>query len=274
MQLIDIGVNLTHESFHDKQQQILERAAAAGVCQMVLTGTSLAVSEAALGLCQQWDTSASQLFCTAGVHPHDASSWQHDTAKQLAALLKQPQVRAVGECGLDFNRDFSPRPAQEQALEAQLQLAVEHQMPVFLHEREANSRLLAILKEYRDQLPAAVVHCFTGEKTALYHYLDLDLHIGITGWICDERRGLHLQPLVCEIPEGRLMLETDAPYLLPRTLKPKPKSGRNEPAYLPEVVRVVAQCREETIEHLAAHSTACARNFFGLPDVPALVADI
>ena len=126
--------------------------------------------------------------------------------------------------------------------------------------------LLAILKEFRDHLPAAVVHCFTGERRALYAYLDLDLHIGITGWICDERRGTHLQALVRDIPAGRLMLESDAPYLLPRTLRPKPKHGHNEPAFLGEVLAQVARNRGESPEALAAHTSACARAFFGLPE--------
>ncbi|MDD1012604.1 TatD family hydrolase [Pseudomonas rubra] len=267
MQLIDIGVNLTNPSFADKHQAIVERAEAAGVVQMMVTGTSLAGSEHALELCLQLDESAQRLFSTAGVHPHDASHWSTDSNRQLRALLEQPRVRAVGECGLDFNRDFSPRPQQEKALEEQLALAVELQMPVFLHERDASERLLAILKDFRDRLPAAVVHCFTGERAALFAYLDLDLHIGITGWICDERRGTHLHPLVSSIPQGRLMLESDAPYLLPRSLRPKPKSGRNEPAFLTEVLREVALHRNESAEQLAAHSTAAARAFFNLPAI-------
>ena len=267
MQLIDIGVNLTNPSFAGKHEAILERAEAAGVHQMLVTGTSLAGSEAALELCEQLDPQGLRLFSTAGVHPHDASSWNHDAPRHLRALLEQPRVRAVGECGLDFNRDFSPRPLQEKALEEQLALAVELQMPVFLHERDANERLVQILRDYRDRLPAAVVHCFTGERSALFSYLDMDLHIGITGWICDERRGTHLHPLVASIPRGRLMLESDAPYLLPRSLRPKPKSGRNEPAYLPEVLREVALHRGETIEQVAAHTTDCARRFFDLPDI-------
>ncbi|MES2818998.1 MAG: TatD family hydrolase [Pseudomonadota bacterium] len=265
MQLIDIGVNLTHASFDQKHDAVLERARAAGVCQLVLTGTSLAGSEQALRLCRQLDESATRLFSTAGVHPHDASSWNSDSTAVLRALLGEPEVRAVGECGLDFDRDFSPRPQQEKALEAQLALAVELQLPVFLHAREADRRLLEILRDYRDQLPAAVVHCFTADKRALFAYLDQDLHIGLTGWICDERRGTHLQPLVREIPQGRLMLESDAPFLLPRTLRPKPKNGRNEPAFLPEVLREVALHRGESLECLAAHSTTCARQFFDLP---------
>lgn len=267
MQLIDIGVNLTNPCFSEKHQAVLERAYAAGVCQLVVTGTSIEGSEQALELCQQLDTSGQRLFATAGLHPHSASDWNTDSTRRLRALLGEPQVRAIGECGLDFNRDFSPRPQQEKVLEEHLALAVELQLPVFLHERDASQRLLDILKDFRDRLPAAVVHCFTGERQALFSYLDLDLHIGITGWICDERRGTHLHPLVREIPRGRLMLESDAPYLLPRSLRPKPKNGRNEPAYLPEVLREVALHRQETPEDLASHSTACARAFFGLSEI-------
>ena len=265
MQLIDIAVNLTHPSLAVQAEALLQRAYAAGICQMVLTGTSLNESEASLTLCRQLDESGQRLFSTAGVHPHDASSWDASSGNALKALLKEPQVRAVGECGLDFDRDFSPRHLQEKALEEQLALAAELQMPVFLHEREASQRLLDILRDYRDRLPAAVVHCFTGERRALFAYLDLDLHIGITGWVCDERRGTHLHPLLKDIPGERLMLETDAPFLLPRTLRPKPKSGRNEPAYLGEVLREVALHRGQSEDTLAAQTTACARAFFGLP---------
>ncbi len=266
--LVDIGVNLTHPSFADDCAAVLERAYEAGVRQLVLTGTSVEESEKALLLCETLDPEAGRLFATAGVHPHDASQWSADSASQLRVLLGDPRARAVGECGLDFNRDFSPRPQQEKALEEQLSLAVELNLPVFLHERDASQRLLEILRDYRDRLPAAVVHCFTGEKRALFGYLDLDLHIGITGWICDERRGLHLQPLVREVPRGRLMLESDAPYLLPRSLRPKPKSNRNEPGYLGEVLDVVAHHRGESPAVLAEHSSTCAREFFGLPRLP------
>jgi len=265
MQLIDIGVNLTNSSFHGQQAAIVERAIEAGVQQMVLTGTSLEVSEQALERCHQLDGNGQHLFATAGVHPHDAKSWDGNSERQLRQLLGEARVRAVGECGLDFNRDFSPRPLQEKALEAQLALAAELRLPVFLHERDASERVLAILKDYRDHLPAAVVHCFTGEREALFAYLDMDLHIGITGWICDERRGTHLHSLVSNIAEGRLMLESDAPYLLPRSLRPKPKNGRNEPAFLTEVLREVALHRNESLEHCALHTSATAKAFFQLP---------
>lgn len=264
MQLIDIGVNLTHPTLARDPRAVLDRAYAAGVGQLVLTGTSLTESEAALALCRELDESRQRLFCTAGIHPHEASQWTSETADRLKALLGEPEVRAVGECGLDFNRDLSPRAQQERVLEEHLQLAMETGLPLFLHERDADQRLVDILRPVRDRLSAAVVHCFTGEKRALYAYLDLDLHIGITGWICDERRGTHLHPLVREIPATRLMLESDAPYLLPRTLRPKPKGGQNEPAFLPEVLREVARHRGVSLGELASTTTACAQQFFAM----------
>lgn len=266
MQLIDIGVNLTHPSLLKQVDAVIERAQAAGVMQLVLTGTTLEDSENALNLCLRLDAGEA-LFSTAGVHPHEASTWNAAAARTLRDLASQPKVRALGECGLDFNRDFTPRPQQERCFEEQLALAAELRRPVFLHERDASERMLAILRDYRDHLPAAVVHCFTGERKALYGYLDLDLHLGITGWICDERRGLHLHELVGQIPVGRLMLETDAPYLLPRTLRPKPCHGHNEPAFLPEILRTVARLRNETPEQTALHTSATARAFFGLPEI-------
>lgn len=269
MQWIDIGVNLTDTAFDHDRQAVLDRAWHADISQLVLTATSLATSQQVQQHCKDLPA---RLFCTAGVHPHQARDWTDEMTSEIRCLAQADCVKAIGECGLDYNRDFSPRPQQIKALEQQLQLAVELQLPVFLHERDASTPLVEILKDYRDRLPAAVVHCFTGEKPALHAYLDLDLHIGITGWICDERRGTHLQPLVQSIPAGRLMLETDAPWLLPRTMRPKPKKGRNEPAYLLEVAKMVALCRGEMLERLAEHTTLCARDFFELPAINCLQA--
>ena len=175
----------------------------------------------------------------------------------------------MGETGLDFYRDFSPRPDQERAFEAQLEIASRLGLPVFMHERDAHRRFVEILKPVRDRLGPAVIHCFTGDRDDLDTYLDLDLHVGITGWICDERRGLHLRELVGRIPTDRLMLETDSPYLLPRDLRPRPRSRRNEPAHLAHVARAVASATGETVEALAARTTATACAFFGLPPTPA-----
>ncbi|MEH6565366.1 MAG: TatD family hydrolase [Halopseudomonas sp.] len=263
MQWVDIGVNLTDRAFAKDRSEVLERAWQADISQMLLTTTSLEHAHQVLECCAEYPQ---RLFATAGVHPHEARHWTADSRKQLHQLCNEPAVKAVGECGLDFNRDFSPRPAQLKALEAQLAVAVETGLPVFLHEREASDTLLPLLRDYRDQLSGAVVHCFTADQKALYAYLDLDLHIGITGWICDERRGSHLHPLMRDIPAGRLMLETDAPWLLPRSMTSKPKSRRNEPAFLIEVAHCVAQCRGESLAQLAAHTCATARALFNLPN--------
>lgn len=262
--LVDIGINLTHEQFRHDFDDVLNRAYDQHVLQMIVTGTSEHESVAAQRLCEKYDRLGKRLFSTAGVHPHDAQKWRSETSGVLKALLTHESVVAVGECGLDFNRDFSPRAAQEKVYAMQLELAVACQRPVFLHERDAFERFVGIMRDYRDHLSAGVVHCFTGSKKELYAYLDLDLHIGMTGWLADERRGKHLQELMKDIPANRLMIETDGPYLLPRTLKVKTR--RNEPAFLTEVLRVVALYREEPVEVVAEQTTACARAFFNLPE--------
>ena len=172
---------------------------------------------------------------------------------------------AVGETGLDYNRNFSPREAQLFAFERQLGLAIRCGKPLFLHQRDAHADFIACMDNVRDQIGRAVVHCFTGDRKELFDYLDRDFYIGITGWICDERRGAHLRELMKSIPADRLMLETDAPYLLPRDLDPMPSHRRNEPMYLPHICAEVARRRGESAEATGANATATSRLFFGLP---------
>jgi TatD DNase family protein len=259
--LIDIGANLTHDSFDADRDEVIERARAAGVDGFVLTGSSESVSREALALARRYPDI---MRSTAGVHPHHASEYSARVEATLEELLEDPLVAAVGECGLDYFRNFSPVGAQRHAFEAQLELAARSQKPVFLHQRDAHEDFVDILKQSIGRIPQAVAHCFTGDAVMLDTYLDLGLCIGITGWICDERRGAHLKSIVGRIPLDRLMIETDAPYLLPRSLRPKPRSRRNEPAYLPEVLRVVAEARPESEAAIAAGTTATARRFFGL----------
>jgi TatD DNase family protein len=225
---------------------------------MIITGTSLAGSQEALRVAREYPD---QLFATAGVHPYDSRNCTEDTISELRRLATQEEIVAIGECGLDFNRDFSPRPQQEEWFEAQVALAEELQMPLFLHERDAQQRFCEILTGVRKKVPA-VLHCFTGTREELKAYLDMDLHIGITGWICDERRGTHLRELVREIPLDRLMIETDAPFLLPRAIPTKPKDGRNEPAFLPHVLQMVADCLGRPIVEVADMTTKAAGKFF------------
>ena len=239
--MIDIGVNLSNPRFDNDRQPLLERARAAGVEKLILTGTSVSESENVVQLCQTFEPQFPRmLFATAGIHPHDAKSWNSESIARLRALATLPCVVALGEMGLDFNRNFSTPAVQEKTFEAQLELAAELKLPVFLHERDAADRQLQILKNYRDHLVDGVSHCFTGSREALYGYLDLDLHIGITGWVCDDKRGEALQGLVADIPLQRLMVETDAPYLVPKNLtkdmrknsrKDSGKDNRNEPAF-------------------------------------------
>jgi TatD DNase family protein len=259
MGLIDIGVNLTGKQFKPDLDQVIDRAVQAGVEMMVVTGTSLSGSRSALELAKK---KPGLLYATAGVHPHDAKSCDDGTVRVLRELAAHDAVVAIGECGLDYNRDFSPRPVQDRWFEAQVELAAELKMPLFLHERDAHARFLEILKPRRDRLPGACVHCFTGTEAELRTYLDLDLHIGITGWIADERRGAHLYELVKMIPDDRLMIETDAPYLLPRNMSKKPKGGRNEPAFLSWVAKAVAEATGRTEKQVAELTGRTARAFF------------
>lgn len=262
MELIDIGINLSHSSFAPDRNSVIQRARAANVTAMIVTGTSVKSSQAALALVR---SHPGYLYATAGIHPHDARSFNKAAEDTLRKLSREPGVVAIGECGLDFNRDFSPRPSQERCFEAQLALAAERDLPLFLHERDAHARFLEILTPHRKSISGGVVHCFTGTERELEAYLALDLYIGITGWICDERRGRHLQDLVKKIPSDRLLIETDAPYLLPRDLPQKPKTRRNEPAFLPHILKTIAACRGETPEEVAATTTRNARVLFGLP---------
>ncbi len=258
--LVDIGINLTHETFESDRVEVLERARAAGLVHLVVTGSSVECSRAAQRLAA---ADLAFLSSTVGVHPHHAAELDLAALSELQALVGLPGVAAVGECGLDYFRDIAPRPVQRLAFERQLELSIATRKPLFLHQREAHEDFIAILKSAGGALPPAVAHCFTGTVEEAEAYLELGLHIGITGWICDERRGRHLTEVVRRIPAPRLMIETDGPYLLPRTLRPKPASRRNEPAFLAEVCRVVAAARGETAAVLAATTTATAAQFFG-----------
>ncbi len=260
--MIDIGVNLTNKRFHKDLPDVINNARQAGLAALIITGTDLQESAQAVKLAA---SHPDFLFATAGIHPHDAKTFEPSSLAKLKQLALHPQIKAIGECGLDFNRNYSTPAEQEYAFVQQLELAVELQLPVFMHERDANSRFIELLKPYRAQLPNAVLHCFTGSQSDLQRCLELDLHIGITGWICDERRGTALLELVKLIPDNRLMIETDAPYLLPRSLRPKPKSSRNEPKYLPHIAETVALARKQPLELLISNTRKTSQAFFNLP---------
>jgi TatD DNase family protein len=259
--LIDIGANLTHDSFDEDRDEMMRRAKDAGVTRMIVTGSSNQGSRDAVALAK---TAPGTLYATAGVHPHHAADFDATSIQLITELADDDAVVAVGECGLDYFRNFSPRQAQLDAFQAQLDIAAATGLPVFLHQRDAHDDFVEVLEPMLPKLTRAVAHCFTGEGESLREYLEMGLWIGITGWICDERRGAHLHDIVSVIPDDRLLIETDAPYLLPRTIRPKPKTRRNEPAFLPEVLRVVAEARGQTEGHVASITTDNAMRFFDL----------
>ncbi len=261
MHLIDIGANLTHESFRPDLDRVLERAAANGIGQMVVTGASAAGSRMALALAQ---AHPGTLHATAGVHPHHAVDYDDATDALLRELVNAAEVKAVGETGLDYHRNYSPQAAQIEAFERQLEIAAGCAKPLFLHQRDAHADFMAVMRAFEGRLGNVVVHCFTGTREEMVDYLDAGWHIGITGWLCDERRGTHLRELVRDIPSDRLMIETDSPYLLPRTVQPKPSHRRNEPMYLRHIVEELARDRGELVEVTAANATATSRAFFSI----------
>jgi TatD DNase family protein len=260
--LIDIGINLAHDSFDADRAAVVERALGARVERMVVTGSSLDSAAAAIGICREWP---GLMRATAGIHPHHARDFHDGDLPRLAALLADPMVTSAGECGLDYFRDFSPREVQRRVFARQLELAASLDMPVFLHQRDAHADFMAILADFLPRLPRAVVHCFTGSGTELSAYLAHDLYVGITGWVCDERRGTAVRELVREIPLDRLMLETDGPYLMPRNIEPRPAHRRNEPMYLRYVFDAVCEVRSEDPLEIAAATTSNASFFFDLP---------
>ena len=262
---IDIGINLTNKQFQNDTDDIVQDALDADVTKMILTGTSVRNSEESAKIARQYP---GVLYATAGIHPHDAKSFDNQSIAKLRKLLEQQQVVSVGECGLDFDRDFSPRDKQEACYKAHLELAAEIQKPLFLHERAAFNRFMSITSEYLPQLPKAVVHCFTGTLPEAKTYLDNGLYLGFTGAVSDVKRFAHLKEVIQYVPLDRMMIETDAPFMLPKnvptSLLKKYHERRCEPAFLPYVAGTVAQFKGISLDKVAEQTTLNSREFFGI----------
>lgn len=265
IQYTDIGINLTNKQFQNDTETIIQNAIEAQITKMILTGTSIRNSEQSAVLAKKYPN---VLYATAGIHPHDAKSFDAQSIPTLRALLEQSHIVSVGECGLDFDRDFSPRPIQEQCYAAQLELAIETQKPLFLHERAAFERFNAITDDYLSKLPKAVVHCFTGSLQEAKTYLDKGFYLGFTGAISDERRFDFLKEIVKYTPLDRLMIETDSPFMLPKNVPKnqltKYQERRNEPKFLPFVGATIAEFKGISIEKVAEQTSLNAKLFFGL----------
>ncbi|MDO6487764.1 TatD family hydrolase [Colwellia sp. 6_MG-2023] len=264
--MIDIGVNLTNKCFDKDLTEVIVRAKNKGVHQLIITGTNVDESKKGVALCQHYQQQfPNTLYTTVGVHPHDADAVNEGYLNDLSKLAEQPCVKAIGECGLDFNRNFSTPEKQLVVFKEQIQLAKQLNKPLFLHQRDAFQAWFNALSPFIDQVPAMVAHCFTGNKEELVKCVDAGMYIGITGWLCDERRGSSLQEIINLIPLDKLLVETDAPYLIPRTIRPKPKSNRNEPSYLPFIIDKIAHILALDPEELVSQTSINAQQVFDLP---------
>lgn len=230
----------------------------AGVNGMVCIASDLEESK----LVQDLSQKHSQIWNTLGCHPHQAKNWNANSKLNFSELIQTAKPIAVGETGLDFNRNYSAPSEQFYAFDEQIELALEHQLPLYLHERNAHEEMLERLKKHPELTKKSVIHCFTGNQHELNNYLELGLYIGITGWVCDERRGADLQASVPHIPLDKLLIETDAPYLLPRNIQPRPK--KNHPKYLPWVAMEIARLKGITLEELILNTDKNTETAFGI----------
>jgi len=268
MRLMDIGINLLNPSYDKDREEVVREAAAAGISPLILSPSGEEESKnAAIYAANYNRENPGSLYSKAGIHPHDAKNFSKNSMNFFRELIQGQlceNIVAIGECGLDYNRDFSPREAQRLCFSSQAELASELGLPLFMHERDSFEDFSAILKEHIGGLKASVVHCFTGNEVQLDFYLSLGCYIGITGWICDNKRGSHLRDLIKKIPKDRLMLESDGPYLLPKNMEKKPKNNRNEPKFLPHVLEIAAACLNKEPEILAEETYSNSLRFFGI----------
>ena len=240
-QLIDIGANLTHESYDLDIDQVIKRSQDAGIAKIIVTASSISESKRVAAMIKQY---SGILWGTSGVHPHHAKEADDLFAETLDELIQNENIVAVGECGLDYFRNFSEPREQQKVFRIQLQIALKNSLPIFLHQRDAHNDFIGILKEHESSVIDGVAHCFTGNKKQLQAYLDIGLYIGITGWLCDPRRNQDLIDSIHYIPMDKLLIETDSPYLMPKALEKELKTRRNEPCFLTHVAQAVAEFKK------------------------------
>jgi TatD DNase family protein len=245
MKIFDSHCHLDDKSYNRDLKSVLERAHSAGVTRMMSIGTNKHTSAIAVSLAQ----SHGEIYGSVGVHPHDVKNCNEAILQDLVDLAPNKEVRAWGEIGLDFNRMYSPRADQEKWFRKQLEIAGQLDLPMIFHERDSNGRFLEMLKNHSGPNIKGVVHCFSGTPEELRHYLDLGLHIGITGILTMKSRGAQLREMVRQIPAKRLLVETDAPYLTPSPERNRHK--RNEPAFVKSVLLKLAEVRKADPEELA-----------------------
>jgi TatD DNase family protein len=257
MNLIDTHTHLDFPQFDDDRERVIERAANAGVRAIVDVGTDLASSQAAVALAEAY----SQVYAAVGVHPHDAKTLTEEMLEELRALASHPKVVAVGEIGLDFYRDLSPRDKQRRAFQQQLALAREIGKPVIIHDREAHTEVMDILRHWVEgsHKSVGVLHCFSGDLVMAQEAIELGFYISIAGPVTF-KNARRLRELVRQLPLEKLLVETDCPYLTPQPHRGK----RNEPAYVKLVAQEVARIKELSLEEVARITSDNAQALFAL----------
>ena len=272
MNLTDICLNISNRQFKSDIDQVLKRAETANVSRIVVVGTDVDSSR----ICADWADQREQLFATAGVHPHDADQVTDRWLEDLRAMAMKDSVVAIGETGIDFNRNYSSRENQIACFGEQITLAQELDMPLFVHDRDSDGLVLEMLRAFDSSL-GVVIHCFTGTAEELNRYVSAGYSIGITGWICDQKRGQGLRNMITDVPLNQLLIETDAPFLRPHNTPENWLAShhissqfkrRCEPAMLPFVLDTIAQHRTESIEEIAAATHRNAARLFNLPLSP------
>jgi TatD DNase family protein len=256
--LFDIGANLTHESFNKDLNNVIEKSLTNGIKNICVTGCDLEDSRKAIEIAKLFPKN---LITTCGIHPHYADSFDENSSSEIINICKNSLVKAIGETGLDFNRNFSKKDKQIQSFLNHIKIANSLNLPMFLHQRDAHESFMNCLEKV-NPLTQCVVHCFTGKEEELKDYLKKGFFIGLTGWICDPKRGTHLEKLISLIPLNKLLIETDSPYLLPKNLEVKGR--RNEPIYLREVLKKIIKHRDEKEEEIIETLYENSLSFFNL----------
>ena len=254
----DIGANLTHESFDKDFNKVIEEAKMYDVKKICITSTSIEDTKISLKLLEKKEDF---FITTCGIHPHYADSFKESNIEEIKKLSEHAAIKAIGETGLDFNRNFSKKENQILCFNSQIEVAQELNLPLFLHQRDAHKDFMDCFKNI-DLKVNAVVHCFTGEKEEFYEYLDKGFWIGFTGWICDPVRGKHMIDLLSNMPLDRIMIETDSPYLLPKNLKIKGR--RNEPKFIVEVAKKIAKLQNKNLDEISQIFFENSMRFFNL----------
>ena len=260
--IIDIGANLTHPDLYPNIKKIIQHMSDANVTHAIIISSTLNDAHKAISIAEQFP---GKFYTTVGFHPHNAKEFNHTDIKDIKALLQNKFIVAIGECGLDYYRLYSEKKDQIFCFENHINLAIDSQTPLFLHERNAHNDFYTILSSASTKLKKFVVHCFTGDKNILKKYLDLGSYIGITGWITDKARGSHLHEIIQYIPSDRLMIETDCPYLIPHNIE-KNVGKINYPHYLPYVASFVAKCLNKELDLVRQSTYKTTKEFFSIND--------